>query len=61
MRKAVVMVAVIVVVIGAFIRLFYPHLHFSRTVTVGVGIDLIGVILLIYGLIAKRPKEKGKT
>ena len=61
MKKKIVMIAVIIVLIGAFIRLFSPQLGFRLGdfgVTlrfIGDIIGLIGVILIIYGLISKNP------
>ena len=52
MRQVFVVIGLIVAVIGGLIHLL------SHMRLIGDIVGLIGVILLIYGLIAKNPKEK---
>ena len=66
MKKIVAVAGVIVAVVGGVLRLLFHGwdlFTLGFTVTLGfIGdiIGLIGVILLIYGLIAKGPKEKAQ-
>jgi hypothetical protein len=63
MRKTVANIGIIILVIGGSIRLFSPKWNFGPELgtfafslgLIGDVVGSIGVILLIYGLAAKRP------